>query len=243
MAAAWMARTGIRTLVVEQKSRPTDAGHADGLESRTIEILDSFGLGSKIWDESNHTIDICLWVKGISSSGDLTGGVDTNLKIYGQNQYPDGSLRRESISANSKPGWSRYQESTLGQSRIETLLLELIQQSPNVEVRRETMPVSLDIDKDMVDNHDQHVYPIRMKLVPVSATVTNEEGAPQKNGGANMIEAKYLLGCDGAHSWVRKQLGLKLEGATRDVSWGVLDVFPVTDFRTVPPHHEIPGLK
>lgn len=65
MAAAWMARTGIRTLVVERKSRPTDAGHADGLESRTIEILDSFGLGQKIWDESNHTIDICLWVRGI----------------------------------------------------------------------------------------------------------------------------------------------------------------------------------
>lgn len=67
MAAAWMARTGIRTLVVERKSRPTDAGHADGLESRTIEILDSFGLGQKIWDESNHTIDICLWVRGISA--------------------------------------------------------------------------------------------------------------------------------------------------------------------------------
>lgn len=75
MAAAWMARTGIRTLVVEQKSRPTDVGHADGLESRTIEVLDSFGLGSKIWDESNHTIDICLWVKYISSSGD-SGGID-----------------------------------------------------------------------------------------------------------------------------------------------------------------------
>lgn len=62
------------------------------------------------------------------------------------------------------------------------------------------MPVSLDIDEDMVDNHDQHSYPIRMKLVPVSATTTNEEGAPQNNGDANVIEAKYLLGCDGAHS-------------------------------------------
>ena len=61
--------------MVEQKSRPTDVGHADRLESRTIEVLDSFGLGSKIWDESNHTIDICLWVKYISSSGD-SGGID-----------------------------------------------------------------------------------------------------------------------------------------------------------------------
>jgi len=62
MAALWMARTGIRTLVVDRNSGPTEAGHADGLESRTIEILDSFGLGQKVWNESNHTIDICLWV-------------------------------------------------------------------------------------------------------------------------------------------------------------------------------------
>ena len=62
MAALWMARAGVRTLVVDRNAGPTDAGHADGLESRTIEILDSFGLGRKIWDESNHTIDICLWV-------------------------------------------------------------------------------------------------------------------------------------------------------------------------------------
>lgn len=65
MAAVWMARAGIRTLVVDENSGPTEAGHADGLESRTIEILDSFGLGQKIWDESNHTIDICLWVRKI----------------------------------------------------------------------------------------------------------------------------------------------------------------------------------
>lgn len=82
-----------------------------------------------------------------------------------------------------------------------------------------------------------------MKLVPVNATATGEESAPHNKGNGNVVEAKYLLGCDGAHSWVRKQLGLQLEGASRDVSWGVLDVFPVTDFRTVPPHNEIPGLR
>lgn len=63
MAALWMARAGIRTLVVDRNSGPTESGHADGLESRTIEILDSFGLGQKVWNESNHTTDICLWVR------------------------------------------------------------------------------------------------------------------------------------------------------------------------------------
>lgn len=228
-----MARTGIRTLVVERKSRPTDAGHADGLESRTIEILDSFGLGHKIRNDSNHTIDICLWVKRISGSGDLSGGIDANFKDTDRINVPTVPYSVRAF----QPGV----QSTLGQSRIETLLHELIQQSPNVQFRRETVPVSLNIDEDLVDNHNQHSYPIRMKLAPVNATTINGNGAPQKNGDANLIEAKYLLGCDGAHSWVRKQLGLKLEGASRDVSWGVLDVFPVTDFRTVPPYLENPS--
>lgn len=94
--------------------------------------------------------------------------------------------------------------------------------------------MSLDIDEHMVENHDEHSYPIRIKLVPANTTPTNG-GSGASNGDADVVEAKYLLGCDGAHSWVRKQLGLKLEGASRDVCWGVLDAFPVTDFRTFSP--------
>uniref|UniRef100_A0A4E9DWX9 Phenol 2-monooxygenase n=1 Tax=Gibberella zeae TaxID=5518 RepID=A0A4E9DWX9_GIBZA len=44
------------------------------------------------------------------------------------------------------------------------------------------------------------------------------------------IEAKYMLGADDAHSWVRKELGFKLEGESTDYIWGVLDIVPVTNF-------------
>lgn len=84
----------------------------------------------------------------------------------------------------------------------------------------------------MVENHDRDSYPLRVKLVPVAGS----DAANTTNGESDVIEAKYLLGCDGAHSWVRKQLGLKLEGASRDVCWGVLDAFLVTDFRTFTSH-------
>ncbi|KAE8413234.1 FAD binding domain-containing protein [Aspergillus pseudocaelatus] len=201
MAALWMARAGVWTLVVDRNSGLTRAGHADGLESRTIEILDSFDLG--------HTIDICLWY-----------------------QSSDGSLQRQSISANSTPGWSQFQESTLGQARIEAILQEKILESSHVEVRRNTVPTSLDIDQSLVQHHDQHSFPIRVGLIPVPGAEAPKaiHGNMCVESTREVIEAKYLLGCDGAHSWVRKQLGLKLEGASRDVEWGVLDVFPVTDF-------------
>jgi phenol 2-monooxygenase len=44
------------------------------------------------------------------------------------------------------------------------------------------------------------------------------------------IKAKFLVGCDGAHSWVRRQLGYQLEGDSTDYIWGVLDIVPITDF-------------
>jgi hypothetical protein len=37
-------------------------GQADGLQCRTLEILDSFGFADRVWKESNHMIEICLWV-------------------------------------------------------------------------------------------------------------------------------------------------------------------------------------
>lgn len=49
-------------------------------------------------------------------------------------------------------------------------------------------------------------------------------------GREEVVRAKYMLGADGAHSWVRNQLGFKLEGDSADYIWGVLDIVPITDF-------------
>lgn len=68
MAGAWMARTRVKTLIIDQKSCRTQAGHADGIESRTLEILDSFGIGDDIWKKANRTIDLALWVSWHFSS-------------------------------------------------------------------------------------------------------------------------------------------------------------------------------
>lgn len=45
------------------------------------------------------------------------------------------------------------------------------------------------------------------------------------------IHARYLIACDGAHSWGSDQLGVQNEGASDDSTWGVLDIIPITDFR------------
>lgn len=45
-----------------------------------------------------------------------------------------------------------------------------------------------------------------------------------------IIECKYVVGCDGAHSWARKQMSIDMEGETTDFVWGVLDMVPLTEF-------------
>ena len=34
------------------------------------------------------------------------------------------------------------------------------------------------------------------------------------------VHAKYVVGCDGAHSWTRKKMGIKLEGDLADSVFG-----------------------
>ena len=44
------------------------------------------------------------------------------------------------------------------------------------------------------------------------------------------VKAKYVVGCDGAHSTVREAIGRKPQGAGEDKAWGVMDILAVTDF-------------
>ncbi|PYH95246.1 2-polyprenyl-6-methoxyphenol hydroxylase [Aspergillus ellipticus CBS 707.79] len=205
MAATWMARTGIKTLLIEKKPGRTLAGHADGLESRTFEILNSFGLGESIWMESNRTIDVCLWSRSRES------------------------LRRDSVSPNHIPGLSRFQEATLGQGRIEEHLLNFVRPHANVEIEWETIPISLDISHDKAD--DLNGYPVELRTKSYVTEADEESRDIRKGPTERIIQAKYLIGCDGAHSWVRKRLDLALEGDhTPNGHWGVLDCIPITDF-------------
>lgn len=129
-----------------------------------------------------------------------------------------------------------------------------------VAVERGVMPTSLEIDESLVDNPDAYPITIQLRHLTEDEatpkqTATSANGtvvqdglfrsnlagddtadllkAAELNDKANTTEtvkAKYMLGADGAHSWVRKQLGFTLEGESTDYIWGVLDIVPITDF-------------
>ncbi|CAI7668888.1 unnamed protein product [Penicillium bialowiezense] len=192
MASTWMAQTGIRAILVDQKPYRTQCGHADGIESRTFEVLDSFGLGDSIWNSANRTIDLSIW-----------------------NDCEPGGIQRRSLMNNCNPNLSRFQEATLGQGQIEQNFLDFLETSDSVEVKWNTKPLDLTIS----EGSD---HPVRVNL-QVRKSETEDTYCT--------VNAKYLLGCDGAHSWVRTALGLKLDGVQMDEKWAVIDSIPLTDFR------------
>lgn len=155
---------------------------------------------------------------------------------------------------DTPPGISRFHEVVLHQGRIERFFLDSLKEHSDIEVERSVLPESLELDISKVEDYD--AYPISVKV----RHLTEEEAAPsqkgssisnglfrsnlapddtdelirknkEKPGTVGTIYAKYMVGCDGAHSWTRRQLGFQMEGEQTDYVWGVLDIIPITDFR------------
>ncbi|CAG5144260.1 uncharacterized protein ALTATR162_LOCUS1511 [Alternaria atra] len=238
MLAAWMARCGIDARIVDKRGTKIYSGQADGLQLRSLEIFDSFGFADRAWKEANHLIEFCMWNPG-----------------------EDGVIRRSDGVPDTPPGLSRFKEIVLHQGRIERFFLDHIKKhtKDRLHVERAVLPESLHIAEDRVDDHSSDNYPVTVQL----RYLTEDEAKPaqskgsgindglfrsnladddtedliansrQKQGSTEIVKAKYVVGCDGAHSWTRKQLGFELEGEPTDHIWGVLDIIPITDFPDV----------
>lgn len=61
---------------------------------------------------------------------------------------------------------------------------------------------------------------------PVTVTLSRLDREHQRE----TVRARYVVGCDGARSLVRKSLGRELSGDSANQAWGVMDVLAVTDF-------------
>ena len=83
------------------------------------------------------------------------------------------------------------------------------------------VPEELRIDRSKVEDYTAHPITVKVRQTP-----EEDSDAPRE-----MIRAKYVIGCDGAHSWTRRQLGFQMEGEQTDFVWGVIDLIPITDFR------------
>ena len=181
------------------------------------------------------------------------------LEICLWNPNPEGVIQRSDRIPDTIPGISHFQQCVLHQGRIERFFLDTMAKG-GISVERGVMPTKLEFDESLAEEPDAYPITITLRHLSEdeatpkqSATSSNGEGIAdglfrsnmspddteemikkaELNDKANteeVIKAKYMLGADGAHSWVRNQLGFKLEGESTDYIWGVLDIIPITDF-------------
>lgn len=62
-------------------------------------------------------------------------------------------------------------------------------------------------------------------LYPIQATIKNEG-----TGETQPVQAKFLVGCDGAASMIRKGLDIPFDGVSTGIYWGIMDCLYISDY-------------
>ncbi|MEZ5660426.1 MAG: FAD-dependent monooxygenase [Burkholderiaceae bacterium] len=107
----------------------------------------------------------------------------------------------------------------INQARLHELFLEVMRNSPSrLEPDYSWEVVGLSIDPE-TDDH------------PVTVTLKDASGVNW--WATRTVRANYVVGCDGAHSAVRKAIGGELHGDAAHQAWGVMDILANTDFPDV----------
>ncbi|OKO69225.1 FAD-binding monooxygenase [Bradyrhizobium sp. AS23.2] len=115
-------------------------------------------------------------------------------------------------------GLSEFPHVILNQARIHDGFLDVMRKSP-AKLEPYYARRLLDLQVDPAAGPADHAVTVRLERVDAA----NE-------GKVETIRARYVVGCDGARSTVRKSIGRELHGDSANHAWGVMDVLAVTDF-------------
>jgi phenol 2-monooxygenase len=203
LAAQLSAFPDIKTAIVEQKPGPITRGQADGIACRTMEMFEAYGFVERVMKEACWINETTFW-------------------------KPD-DKQRENIARSGRvqdveDGLSEFPHVVLNQARVHDFYLDVMRKSPaRLEPYYARRLIDLEIGEGASgDNAD-----------PYRVTARLERVDPAHEGQTETVKARYVVGCDGARSAVRKSIGRALHGDSANHAWGVMDVLAVTDFPDV----------
>lgn len=122
-------------------------------------------------------------------------------------------LERADRIKDVEDGLSEMPHIILSQARIHDFFLEIMANSPNRLVP--------DYNRELVS-----LTRLEEQDYPVKATFRRMD----QDRETETLCAKYVVGCDGARSTVRSEIGHALKGTSARQLWGVMDVLPRTNF-------------
>ena len=62
MAALWASRYGINCRIIDKQGQGIVKGQADGIQARSMEIFESFGMVERVERECTMSVEMCFWV-------------------------------------------------------------------------------------------------------------------------------------------------------------------------------------
>ncbi|KAI0364365.1 hypothetical protein BV20DRAFT_956369 [Pilatotrama ljubarskyi] len=199
MCANALAMAGVNVRIIDQRPANVAAGQADGIQPRTIEVLQSYGLGERLLREGNQMHMAAFY-----------------------NPSPSGGIERTGRAPDVTAPTARYPfKVTLRQEAIEAIFLDSMK-AHGVVVERPIVPTSIEMSASEEELKDPNAHPVKVILKHLDP--------PQQHGDSEIVRAKFVVGADGAHSWVRKSLGISMDGEQTEYIWGVVDIVPETDF-------------
>ncbi len=123
-------------------------------------------------------------------------------------------IRRSGRIRDVEDGLSEFPHVIVNQARIHQYLLDSMRTSA-----RRLVP---DFGVEVVDvTVGEGAHPVAVRLRPTDS---------EDPAAVRVVHARYVVGCDGARSTVRRSIGRELRGDSANQAWGVIDVLPDTDF-------------
>lgn len=139
----------------------------------------------------------------------------TAMAFWGPDPKNPKNIIRNSMPADDPGNVSEFPHLIVNQARIQDYFAQFMLRSP----ARIKPDFGWDFVSLSINETDE--YPVSVKL--------RGTHGPQKDQ-ERTVKAKYVIGCDGAHSQVRKAIGRKMSGDESMHAWGVMDVLANTDF-------------
>ena len=125
-------------------------------------------------------------------------------------------IERHGRVQDTEDGLSEFPHVVLNQARVHDFYLDLMRNSPSrLEPHYSRRVLDVTVDEAAAD------YPVTVRMERIDAAHA---------GQVETVRARYVVGCDGARSAVRKAIGRQLVGDSANQAWGVMDVLAVTDF-------------
>jgi phenol 2-monooxygenase len=203
LGAQLAAFTDIKTCIVEQKPGPLLCGQADGVSCRTMEMFEAFGFSDRLMKEA-------CWIN--------------ESRFWKPDDKKPEHIVRSGWVQDVEDGLSEFPHVVLNQARVHDFYLELMRRSPaKLAPHYARRFIDLAIDNDP-GGHNADLHHVTARLERID---------PGHEGEIETVKARYVVGCDGARSAVRKSLGHALLGDSTNHAWGVMDVLATTDFPDV----------